>query len=188
MATDQLTVSVFIGTSLDGFIARVDGSIDWLDSAQELEGEDYGYEAFMDSVDAVVMGRNSFETVLGFGGEWPYPKPVVVLTSRHLEVPSELAGKVSTLGGEPEAIVAELASRGMHSLYLDGGSAIQRFLRADLVDRMILTRLPILLGTGIPLFGALDHDVHLEHIATRAYPNGLVQSEYRMRGVAVGGG
>lgn len=107
-------------------------------------------------------------------------KPVMVLTSRDLKIPSELAGHVSTLSGEPHAIIDELASRGIRTIYLDGGNTIQRFLRADLVDRMIITRLPILLGDGIPLFGPLDRDVKLEHVAARANPNGLVQSEYRV--------
>ena len=174
-----MSASVFIATSLDGFIAREDGALDWLpvpDSAPD--GEDYGYREFIAGVDAIVMGRSTFDVVLGFGGEWPYPKPVVVLTSRPLDLPEALAGRVETMGGEPAEIVARLAERGWEHLYVDGGVTIQRFLAAGLIERMIITRVPVLIGQGIPLFGPLERDIALRHVATRAFPDGLVSSEY----------
>jgi dihydrofolate reductase len=169
-----MKATVFVGVSVDGFIARPDGGLDFLPS----EPEPHGYEELMASVDALVFGRHTYETVLGFGGEWPYgEKPVFVLSSRPLP-PTPAGAKVVHLSGEPADIVAELESRGIGHAYVDGGITVQRFLRAGLVQRLIVTRVPVLIGAGIPLFGALPRDVHLRHVATRSYPSGLVQSEY----------
>jgi dihydrofolate reductase len=176
--TNAVKASVFIGISLDGFIAREDGGIDWLHESGGDPGEDYGYGAFFDSVDALVMGRNTFDLVLTFP-EWPYgTKPVIVLTSRPLEIPGALADRVSTLSGPPEEIVRRLGERGLTHVYVDGGKTIQSFLAAGLIQRMTITRLPILIGTGIPLFGPVPHDIKLRHVETRTYGNGLVQSTY----------
>lgn len=173
-----MTCTAFIATSLDGFIARKDGGIDWL-PVPEPGGEDYGYGAFIDSIDAIVMGRHTFELALTFG-DWPYTKPVVVLTNRPAALPSTLPPKVRTLAGAPDRIIEQLSKTGAAHLYVDGGVTIQRFLAAGLLDRMIITRVPVLIGDGLPLFGPLEHDVPLQHVATRSYPNGLVQSEYRV--------
>jgi dihydrofolate reductase len=169
-----MKTSVFVGTSVDGFIARPDGALDFLDAG----GEDaHGYEEFFATVDALVMGRNTFETVLAFD-KWPYgEKRVFVLSTRPL--PAAPPGAVvAQLSGTPAQIVADLAARGFEHLYVDGGVTIQRFLRAGLIDRLVVTRVPVLIGSGIPLFGALDRDVKLTHVATRQFPSGLVQSEY----------
>ena len=169
-----MPTSVFIGTSLDGFIARANGDLDWL---PEGGGEDHGYHEFMATVDALVIGRGTFEKVLSFDA-WPYgDKPVVVLSSRPLEL-SAIAGAVEQMSGNPAEVVSRLAARGLHHLYVDGGVTIQRFLNAGLIDRLIITRVPVLIGTGIPLFGPLPRDVRLRHVATRQYASGLVQSEY----------
>jgi dihydrofolate reductase len=168
--------SVFVGTSVDGFIARVNGELDFLPP----EPEPHGYDEFMASVDALVIGRNTFETVLGFGG-WAYgAKPVFVLSTRPLPAVPEGA-VVERMSGEPAGILAELATRGIGHVYVDGGITVQRFLQAGLIQRLIITRVPVLIGTGIPLFGALPRDVVLEHVATRQYPSGLVQSEYAVK-------
>jgi dihydrofolate reductase len=170
-----MTVSVFVGTSLDGFIARANGSFDFLPADG---GESHGYEEFFASVDAVVMGRNTFEVVLPFP-EWPYGKKrVVVLSSRSVDLSSIRNGVVEQMSGEPAEIIAKLAATGSHHLYIDGGITVQRFLRAGLVDRITVTRVPVLVGSGIPLFGALPHDIQLRHIATQSYTSGLVKSEY----------
>lgn len=173
---------IFIATSLDGFIARPNGAIDWLESASTegaTSGEDYGYHAFMATVDAIVMGRHSYEKVLTFGA-WPYgEKPVVVLTSKGVTIAPELQATVSQMAGTPAEVSEALAGRGWRSLYVDGGVTAQGFLRAGLVERMIVTRIPVLIGQGIPLFGPLSKDLRLQHIRTTAYPTGLVQSEYR---------
>jgi dihydrofolate reductase len=169
-----MTVSVFVGTSLDGFIARANGDLDWLPAGG---GEPHGYNEFFASVDALVIGRKTFETVLSFD-TWPYgDKRVVVLSSRPVDL-SAAAGLVEQMAGPPAQIVARLAASGAHHLYVDGGITIQGFLRAGLVQRLVITRVPVLIGDGIPLFGSLSRDVRLRHIATRDFPSGLVQSEY----------
>jgi dihydrofolate reductase len=174
--------SVFIATSLDGFIARENGGIDWLPQGDAAAGEDYGYHAFMKDIDAMVMGRNTFELVKNFPS-WPYGKtPVIVLTSRDIDIPATIAKTVETMRGSPEQIVARLEERGVRRAYIDGGVTIQRFLEAGAIQRIIITRIPILLGAGIPLFGSLSRDVRLTHIETRSWPTGLVQSEYIVTG------
>jgi dihydrofolate reductase len=166
--------SVFVGTSLDGFIARANGNLDFLPAGG---GEPHGYDEFMATVDALVIGRNTYETVLTFD-TWAYGrKPVFVLSSRPIAAaPAEAV--VERMSGAPADIVSRLAARGIRHIYVDGGITVQRFLEAGLIDRIILTRVPVLIGTGIPLFGPLQRDILLEHVATRQYPSGLVQSEY----------
>jgi dihydrofolate reductase len=174
-----MTVSVFIGTSVDGFIARPDGALDFLPAGG---GEPHGYDEFIASVDALVIGRKTFETVLAFP-QWPYgDKRVVVLSSRPITLPAVPGAVVEQMAGPPAEIVAKLAASGAHHLYVDGGITVQGFLRAGLVQRLIITRVPVLIGDGIPLFGALPHDVRLQHVATQHYPSGLVKSEYTVAG------
>lgn len=174
-----MRASVFIATSLDGFIARPNGDLDWLPGADgtALE-EDHGYNAFIATVDVVVIGRGTFEKVLSFGA-WPYAAmPVRVLSSRDVEIPTSLPPCVEAMSGPPAEVVAELSRQGFRHAYVDGGRTIQGFLAAGLIQKLILTRIPILLGQGIPLFGALPRDVPLRHVRTRAMAGGLVQSEY----------
>jgi dihydrofolate reductase len=177
-----MTISVFIGASLDGFIARPNGSFDFL---PEGGGEPHGYNEFMATIDALVIGRNTFETVL-LMKPWPYGnKRVVVLTTRPIDFSKVVEGKaekskVEKMAGSPAEIVAQLAATGAHHLYIDGGITIQRFLRAGLIQRLIITRVPVLIGEGIPLFSTLPHDIHLRHISTKSYPSGLVSSEYQI--------
>jgi dihydrofolate reductase len=173
-----MKASVFVGTSLDGFIARPDGAFDFLPTDG---GEPHGYEEFMATVDALVMGRKTYETVLGFHA-WPYgDRPVIVLSSRPL-APAPPGASVERMSGNPADIVAQLAARGIGHIYVDGGMTIQRFLAAGLIQRVIITRVPVLIGVGISLFGALPHDVILTHVATREFASGLVQSEYLVAG------
>jgi dihydrofolate reductase len=172
-----MTVSVFIGTSVDGFIARPNGDLDFL---PEGGGEPHGYNEFIASVDAIVIGRNTFEKVLTLG-PWPYgDKRVVVLSSRPIDLSAASGSLVEQMAGSPAEIVSRLAASGAHHLYIDGGITIQRFLCAGLIQRLIITRVPVLIGDGIPLFGTLPRDVRLRHVATRNYPSGLVQSEYHI--------
>jgi len=193
--------SVFIAASVDGFIARLDGDVAWLDrscndgsgpgagDADASEalgcGRDCGYTNFMASIDTLVMGRKTFEKVLSFPPPWPYgSKRVVVLSSRaQLDIPSELRESVSHLPGElsAEALAARLTSEFQtRHAYVDGGVTIQRLLRAGMIDDMVISRIPVLLGAGLPLFASLPHDVLLHHERTVAFPNGIVQSTYRV--------
>jgi len=171
-----MKASVFIGTSVDGFIARLDGALDFLPPDG---GEPHGYDEFIASVDALVIGRKTYETVLGFGGWFYGQKPVFVLSTQPL-APAPAGAVVERMYGEPAEIVSQLDARGIRHAYVDGGITIQRFLRAGLIQRLIITRVPVLIGEGIPLFGALPHDVRLRHVATRSYASGLVQSEYQI--------
>ncbi len=171
-----MTVSVFIGASVDGFIARTNGALDWLPE----DGEPHGYDEFIASVDAIVIGRKTYETVLTFG-TWPYGnKRVVVLSSQPVDFSAIKGGVAEHMGGAPAEIVAGLAASGAQHLYVDGGVTIQGFLRAGVIRRLIITRIPVLIGEGIPLFGSLPGDVRLQHVATRQFPSGLVQSEYHI--------
>lgn len=177
-----MPVSVFVGISVDGFIARKNGALDFLPPNG---GEPHGYDEFMKSIDALVIGRNTFEVALGFGG-WAYGKKrVVVLSSRPLDFSAVQGGNVEQMSGEPREIVARLAATGAKHLYVDGGITVQRFLLAGLVDRLTVTRVPVLIGEGIPLFGSLPADIRLCHIATTSYKSGLVKSEYSVDAAAV---
>jgi len=170
-----MKASVFIATSLDGFIARKDGALDWLPHDG---GEPHGYDEFIATVDAIVIGRHTFETVLAFE-VWPYgTKPVIVLTSTPSALTAPAGAVCDFMTGSPSEICDRLSPRGLRHLYVDGGITIQRFLNAGLIQRLIITRIPVLLGDGIPLFGPLRNDIRLEHVGTRAFPSGVVQSEY----------
>jgi dihydrofolate reductase len=172
-----MKASVFVGTSVDGFIARGNGELDFLPPGG---GEPHGYSEFFASVDAMVIGRKTFETVLAFES-WPYgDKRVVVLSSQAVDFSGVRGGVVERMDGAPAQIVAQLEASGARHAYIDGGVTIQRFLRAGLIQRLIITRVPVLIGEGIPLFGSLPRDVRLRHVATRHFPSGLVQSEYHI--------
>jgi len=173
----MVTASVFIGTSVDGFIARLNGEFDFLPADG---GEPHGYNEFIATIDTLVIGRKTFETVLRFA-EWPYgSKRVVVLSSALLDLSGVRGGIVEQMSGSPAEIVSKLAASGAHHLYIDGGETIQRFLRAGLIQRLIITRVPVLIGQGIPLFGALPRDIKLRHVATQHYASGMVKTEYQV--------
>ena len=172
-----MMLSVFIGTSVDGFIARPNGDLDFLPPGG---GEPHGYNEFMASVDTIVIGRKTFETVLSFA-TWPYGgKRVVILSSGAVDLSAVRGGVVEQMAGPPEEIVSKLAASGARHVYVDGGITIQRFLRASLIQRITITRVPVLIGDGIPLFGALPHDIRLRHVSTQHYPGGLVKTEYQV--------
>ena len=171
--------SVFIATSLDGFIARLDGELDWLPPAEA--DNDMGYGQFSASVDVLVMGRHTFEKLLSFG-DWLYDLPVKVLTRSNLTIPEGLQGKVECMQGEPAAILDALTTHGFRHAYIDGGETIQAFIRAELIERLIITRVPVLIGEGLTLFGKLPakkNTLAWAHVKTFTWSNGLVQSHYR---------
>lgn len=178
-----LRASVFIATSIDGFISRKDGSIDWLNEANMSvpPGEDCGYKAFFDSVDVLVMGRNTFELVRTFD-PWPYgPKRIVVMSSSGVDISGEYRSTVSVSSESPKALVSRLEAEGAAHLYIDGGVTIQRFLAAGLIDQLTITLIPVLLGEGRPLFGPLPQDLKLRPIAVKHYDFGFVQITYSTR-------
>jgi dihydrofolate reductase len=172
-----ISTHVYIGTSLDGFIARANGEIDWLMQFADDDAVS-AYREFISRMDVIVVGRGTFETVVTFA-EWPYELPVVVLSSSLNKVPGGFEDRMSlsTLG--PKELVADLSNKGYRSAYIDGGKVIQSFLAEGLIDELIVARVPVLIGSGIPLFGHLAQDVKFTHHETRSYPNGLVRSYYR---------
>jgi dihydrofolate reductase len=165
------TCCVFIATSLDGFIAKKDGAIDWLKTV-EREGEDYGYAEFAASIDTLIVGRGTYDTVLGFDA-WPWDgKNVVVATHR----PTRPKKNELFASGDPATLLRAIPSA--KRCYVDGGKLIQQFLAAGLIDELTLSVLPILLGEGIPLFGA-SAERRFQLLSSSSFPSGLVQSKYR---------
>lgn len=173
-------VSVYVATSLDGFIARSDGGLDWLNEANAdvPDGEDLGFQAFIDSVDALIMGRKTFEQVLSFGA-WPYGRtPVVVLSRNSLSFPPGVPDTVTHSSEPLRDLLKRLSDGGVEHVYVDGGTTIQGFLSEGLVDEITVTVIPVILGGGIPLFGSLEHDINLTHLRTTAFDFGFVQTTY----------
>ena len=171
-----MKLSAFVGTSLDGFIARRDGKYDFLPAGG---GEPHGYDEFIASVDTILIGRNTFEVVLRLPS-WPYgTKRVVVLSHRPLDL-SEISGGIEQMSGDPAQIANKLSASGARHVYVDGGITVQEFLRAGQIHELTITRVPILIGDGIPLFGSVPQDIKLRHIGTRQYESGLVTSKYEV--------
>jgi len=169
--------SVFCGVSVDGFLARPDDTFDFLLTGEQ---EPHGFEEFLAGVDVIVMGRRTFDVVQKSGHLALYGnKPLMLLSTRPLDVAS-VQGPVKQMAGEPAGIARQLKARGFQHAYVDGGITIQRFLAAGCIDRLVITRVPVLIGVGIPLFGPLPRDISLRHVATRSYNGGLVQSEYEI--------
>lgn len=171
------SANAYIGTSLDGFIARSDGDIGWLTKFADKDAVD-AYTEFMAAIDVIVIGRGTFETVLDFPA-WPYEKPVFVLSKTIKEPPAQLKQKATTVSMDPADVMSLLSEKGFEAAYIDGGKVIQSFLAADLLDTLTIATVPVLIGRGIPLFGFLDTDIAFEHLRTNTYSNGLVRSYYR---------
>ncbi|WP_430968288.1 dihydrofolate reductase family protein [Spongiimicrobium sp. 2-473A-2-J] len=172
---------VFIGTSLDGYIADKDGGLEWLQAVPNPDQLDLGYNSFIAQVDALVMGRTTFETVCGFDMEWPYKIPVFVMSRTLQTVPEKYRDKATLLHGPLQQVLGQLHKKGYGKLYIDGGSLVQSFLREDLVDELIITRLPIVLGGGTPLFSTLPEALQFEHVKTEVLLDEIVQSRYKRK-------
>lgn len=186
--TPRPRCSVFIACSLDGYIADAGGGIGWLEDFNRRvpAGEDCGYGAFFAGIDGLVMGRNTYETARAFTA-WPYGEtPVFVLTHRPLATPTAPAARVEPCAATAAALVNRLGAAGFKHLYIDGGDVIRQFLAAGLIDTLTLSRVPVLLGGGRPLFGALAAPLPLELLDSRQYPGGLVQQRYRVLGARAG--
>jgi dihydrofolate reductase len=173
-----MKLSVFCGLSVDGFLARPDDTFDFLNTGEK---EPHGFNEFLATVDVVVMGRRTLDVVLKLGHLELYGgKPAIVLSGRPIDLSSGGSTVVEHMSGKPGEIVMRLEQRGFKHAYVDGGITIQRFLAAGLIDRLIVTRVPVLIGEGVPLFGSVPHDIPLHHVATRCYGAGVVQSEYEV--------
>ncbi|MGF1725364.1 dihydrofolate reductase family protein [Photobacterium nomapromontoriensis] len=170
--------SVFIATSLDGYIADKNGGIDWLQMIPNPDGDDMGYGEHFDRIDAMVMGRNTLDIVLSFGIEWPYSKPVFVLSNTMTAVPEGYEDKVFLVNGPLKQVLRAINDKGYNNLYIDGGVTIQNFLKEDLIDELIITTIPILLGGGSPLFGDLVSPLHFSLVKSKTFLNAIVQSEF----------
>jgi dihydrofolate reductase len=173
-----MSTYVYIAQSLDGFIADKNGKVDWLNDIPNPDGSDLGFSEFMNKIDAVVMGRKTFETVLSFG-TWIYDKPVYGISKTMKSLPQEYAGRAALLNLKPLQIIDKLKKEGMNNLYIDGGSLIQSFLAEDLIDELIITTIPIILGGGIPLFSELKKPLKFRHIKTEVLIDFLVKSLYQ---------
>jgi len=172
---------VYIGCSLDGYISDKEGKLDWLNQIPIPEGLDMGYGAFMENTDALVMGRNTFDTVCAFDVEWPYKKPVFVLSNTLTQIPKEYKDKVFLEKGPLEKVLSRINDQGFHSLYIDGGKTIQSFLKEDLIDEIIITTIPVLLGGGSPLFSKLDSPLEFECIDSKLFLDKIGQSHFRRK-------
>jgi dihydrofolate reductase len=172
---------VFIATSLDGYIADKKGGIDWLHSIPNPDNDDMGYAEFSNGIDALVMGRTTFETVLGFDVEWPYDKPVFVLSNQLKEIPESHKDKAHLVKGTLTKILEHIHGKGYQRLYIDGGTTITNFLKEDLIDEMVLTTIPVLLGGGASLFKELPNELKFELIGTRTFLNQITQHHYKRK-------
>ncbi|MEM6637852.1 MAG: dihydrofolate reductase family protein [Pseudomonadota bacterium] len=172
-----MTATVYIATSIDGYIADAEGGLDWLSDGIDPEQGDLGFDDFLSGIDAIVMGRITFQTVLA-SGQWPYSKKVFVLSRTLSALPEDMAGKAEIIAGTPAEIMEKLAALGHSRLYVDGGNTVQSFLEADLIDHLIITRIPIILGGGVPLFGSLSAPLRFELSDTRMLAGRMVQSSY----------
>ena len=170
----------YLGMSLDGFIAGPNDELDWLDELDHIEGVDYGYAEFMASVDAIIMGRRTFETVIGLVEEWPYDKPVIVMSRTRTDLPERAVG-CEIFSGAPAEVVAEAGVRGWNKLYVDGGKLASSFANEGLLDELIVSVLPVALGDGVAVFGALSDHTWFDHVSTEAFDNGMVQLVYTPR-------
>lgn len=172
----RVSTHVYCGTSLDGFLARTDGDIGWLMPFADQEAV-AAYKEFTAGIDVMVIGRGTFEKVLEFD-TWPYDKPVYLLSTTLEMAPNGFEDKVTIVRLKPSDLLAHLYETGFRSAYIDGGKVVQSFLAEDLIDELIVAKVPVLIGEGIPLFGRLDGDIEFEHKETRICSNGLVRSYY----------
>lgn len=172
---------VFIATSLDGYIADKNGGIDWLHNIPNPDNLDMGYSNFMLGIDAIVMGRNTFETVCGFDINWPYNVPVFVLSNSLQTIPEKFKDKAELVKGDLAKIVAQINALGHQNLYIDGGKTIQSFLNQNLINEITITLIPIILGVGIPLFTNINKALHLQCVETILYSNHIVQNKFVLK-------
>ena len=184
--------SVYIATSADGFIARNDGSADWLETcgnpnANVNHDPDYiGFDAFMSTIDCMIMGRKTIEvisTMILPPDKWPYGNTRIIVLSQTLKEPPKEVKQfnVEVHQGEIKDLIAKLDQEGYKHAYIDGSMTIQNFIKLELIDEFIISKAPILLGKGIPLFGNLDKEIELENIFAQAFTNGFIQEKFTLK-------
>ncbi|WP_193014443.1 MULTISPECIES: dihydrofolate reductase family protein [Gammaproteobacteria] len=176
-----MNIIVYIATSLDGYIADKQGNIEWLTNIENPENSDFGFTDFLSEIDAIVMGRITFETIMGFDIKWPYSQPVFVLSDTLKKLPLSLPSNVNILSGSTSEIVKTLKFNNYNRVYIDGGKTVQSFIGEGLVDELIITKVPILLGSGIPLFTSNNNKIEFTHYKTEVYLNSLVKSHYKIK-------
>lgn len=181
--------SVFIATSVDGFIAKLDGSVDWLHSVGNLEVDmgnqaDMGFNDFLTSIDCLIMGRKCMDAISNMNltaEQWPYGNTrIIVLSNTLKEAPDNLKGKVEIYSGDLNALLSRLKDDGYKHAYIDGGKTIQEFIKLKLINAITITTAPIILGEGIPLFGKTNQEIKLEQADSITFPNDFVQISYKV--------
>ncbi|AUP80788.1 dihydrofolate reductase family protein [Flavivirga eckloniae] len=172
---------VFLGKSIDNYIAGKNGELDWLDMIPNPEQNGMGYYELMDEIDAIVMGKTTFESVISFDIDWPYKKHVFVLSYTLKDIPENLKDKVTLLSGTETDVLDAIHKKGFNNLYIDGGKTVQNFLKQDLIDELRLTTIPIILGDGVPLFDVLPKSMVFNHVKTEVFLNQIVQSHYQRK-------
>ncbi len=172
---------VYIATSLDGYIADEHGGVEWLQMVPNPQKDDLGFSDFMSEVDAILMGRKTYETVLSMNTPWPYNKPLFVYSSTITTVPKELQDKVFIIEGAPKTVIETLNKKGYQRIYVDGGKSVQSFLQEELIDELIISTIPVLLGRGVPLFGDLPHPQEFQLISSKIVLNEIVVSRYQRK-------
>lgn len=168
-------ISVYIATSIDGYIARQDGSLDWLDRVGGFD-EDYGFQKLIDSIDGVILGRNTYEIAASVP-DWPYKGKRIVILSNSLQTVRE---ESELFRGDLTQLVTQLHSDGIKHIWIDGGVTISQFLNLQIVDYMTLSVIPVILGSGMPLFNVIGKEISCCLISSQAYPSGLVQLRYNL--------
>ncbi len=181
--------SIFIGTSADGYIATEDGSVAWLEQAGDVNANmgseaDMGFNSYIQSVDCMIMGRKCLDMLSSFNltdKDWPYGNIRIYAMSRSIkEAPKNIRDRVEMFNGEITDLVSQLEDEGFKHAYIDGGATITSFLNKKLLNELHITRAPILLGSGKPLFGKLDNSIKLINAKAKTYPNGFVQQSYNV--------
>lgn len=172
---------VYIAVSLDGYIADKNNSVDWLSMVPMDDETQKNFSNFMDTIDCLVMGRNTFEVVKSFGGEWPYNKKVFVVSNSMKSIPNGYEDKIELVKGLPTEIIKSSHSKGYNNFYIDGGKTIQNFLSEDLIDEMVISTIPILLGGGKSLFGELSESKKFEVVDTKIVSNLFTQTHYKRK-------